>query len=450
MAVPSSLCPRQADGARTAVAIVAAAFSAFLALATVAHALSWIIFRFDRVALVCIGLILLNLVLAPTAPRWALSRGAVYAYEGLHAVSLTVLLHFLGGLQISILVILYAFVVFHTQMLQPGASVIVAANLCALCYGVLAWLEATQRFAPGSVLDVPLSAGQHIGLVLVSALALNFLGLYAARYDRQLRDLAARLQEMVEERTAELKSANVDLAANARALEAKQQELDLLIYTITHDLKNPFNAIVLTAKLLQRRIRDGMDEESRADLGRIVRVAAYGEDMLRDLLRLLQVASVREASGTVDLTALGREAVDNLEPQIAERGVHVTVGPLPSVLGQPQKLRHVVGNLLGNAVKYVPPGHGEVSVTAERHDVVVTVRVRDNGIGIPSVYHRRIFELFGRVPSSGPETSDAPGSGVGLALVKRIVEDNGGVVWVESAPGAGASFLVQLPAADRR
>jgi signal transduction histidine kinase len=171
--------------------------------------------------------------------------------------------------------------------------------------------------------------------------------------------------------------------------------------------------------------------------------------MLRDLLRLFRVASAQEARGPVELSALVRDTLDTLHPHIVDRRVRIAVGLLPPVWGQREKLRHVMSNLLGNAIKYVPIDRGEISVTAERQNGVVIVRVQDNGIGIPAPYHQRIFELFGRVPSSStPHADESSGSGVGLALVKRIVEEHEGAVWVESAPGVGSTFLVRLPAVD--
>jgi two-component system, OmpR family, phosphate regulon sensor histidine kinase PhoR len=124
------------------------------------------------------------------------------------------------------------------------------------------------------------------------------------------------------------------------------------------------------------------------------------------------------------------------------------VGTLPRVWGQSQKLAHVVSNLLSNAVKYVPAGSGEVRLAGEVRNGHVVFSVHDNGIGIPPAYHNGIFELFGRVPGKeqAVEGSVVAGTGVGLAIVKRIVEAHEGRVWVESTPGLGSRFFVQLPA----
>jgi signal transduction histidine kinase len=170
--------------------------------------------------------------------------------------------------------------------------------------------------------------------------------------------------------------------------------------------------------------------------------------MLRDLLELFRVTSASETPCAVDLEAEVRQALDTLRPRIAHRGVRVTVSPLPRVWGQPEKLRHVLSNVLDNAVKYVRPGHRDVTLAGFQENGAVRLEVRDNGIGIPPAYQQRIFHLFGRVPAAQQEVDGQPaaGTGVGLALVKRIVEEHHGEVWVESSPGVGSCFYVRLPA----
>src|SRR5207244_12116902 len=141
-------------------------------------------------------------------------------------------------------------------------------------------------------------------------------------------------------------------------------------------------------------------------------------------------------------------ALETLRPQIAAKGARVEVGALPRVWGQPRNLEHVVSNLVGNAVKYVAADHGEITVSGGVENGSARLSVRDNGIGIPPAYHRGIFELFGRVPGQEQKVDDQAvgGTGVGLAVVKRIVEAHEGSVAVESRPGAGGCCTGRLPA----
>jgi len=133
-----------------------------------------------------------------------------------------------------------------------------------------------------------------------------------------------------------------------------------------------------------------------------------------------------------------------LQPQIAARQVQLDLAtPLPAVPGQATKLRHLIANLLANAIRFVPPATGRIAISAMNEGESVVLSVRDNGIGIPADYHRAIFQMFRRVPDAN---GDGGGSGMGLAIVKRILEAHGGAVWVESAVGAGSVFRVRLPA----
>jgi anti-sigma regulatory factor (Ser/Thr protein kinase) len=140
-----------------------------------------------------------------------------------------------------------------------------------------------------------------------------------------------------------------------------------------------------------------------------------------------------EPVGIVDLGAITAQAVEVLRTHIAAQAVRVEVQqPLPTIPGQATKLRHVVSNLIGNAIRFVPPGVGVVGVSARREGRSVVLAVRDNGVGIPAEYHQAIFELFRRVPDGdGAEA----GSGMGLAIVKQIVETHGGEVGGVGAGG---------------
>ncbi len=185
-------------------------------------------------------------------------------------------------------------------------------------------------------------------------------------------------------------------------------------------------------------------ETVRPDVARILRLAGETENMIADLLRMVRIVSEEEAVSWVDLGDVATQAVELLRPHVDARRVQVEVAAsLPAIWGQATKLRHVVSNLVGNAIPFVPPGTGRIDVSATRVGTAVVLAVRDNGIGIPEVYHRAIFEMFRRVPDGDGERA---GSGMGLAIVKRIVDAHGGEVWVESGSGEGTVFRVRLPA----
>ena len=245
--------------------------------------------------------------------------------------------------------------------------------------------------------------------------------------------LLVRRRHLLDERHAALERANATLAR-------KQKEIEDFAYTVAHDLKAPLASIAMTADCL---LEEGLAEPVHTDVARILRVAGETENMIVDLLRMVRIVSEPEPVETVDLGDVTSQALEVLQPHIAARRVQVDVTmPLPAILGQTTKLRHVVANLVGNAIRFVPAGTGRIDVSATREGASVVLAVRDNGVGIPAEYHQAIFEMFRRVPDGDGEPA---GSGMGLAIVKRIVDTHGGQVWVESTPGEGSVFRVRLP-----
>ncbi len=384
------------------------------------------------------------------------SRAWAATYLAIEATCQTVIFHFSGDLRIAIAPTVYTF-----ELLNPGLRMdrrghfLVANGFVVLFAGIVVGEHfglLPQYSSPALAVEPALRLASVIIVALCLTVAAYFIS--AARDQLESRSLELwhakqSLQvhsDALEQRVVERAAA---LERSYEALREKSRELRAFIYTVTHELKNPFNSILLTAKLLLRRDRASLSPESCDDLELIARTAGHGENMLRDLLGLFQVTSRHEAPALIDLGPVVSEVLELLRPQIADREIRVHVGALPRVWGQPDKLRHVVGNLLSNAVRYAPRASGEVTIRGHQDNGLVTLEVGDNGIGIPDAYHRRIFELFGRVPPGGQDNGDqsSGGTGVGLALVRRIVEEHGGTIWVESTPGAGSRFFARLPAA---
>jgi signal transduction histidine kinase len=168
--------------------------------------------------------------------------------------------------------------------------------------------------------------------------------------------------------------------------------------------------------------------------------------MIKDLWSFLEITSEPEPLVSVELTELVSGVLESLEAIIEAKKIRLSVGRLPQLWGRPKQLEHVMANLLGNAVKYMPPTGGDIELSGGVQDGFAFFCVRDNGIGIAEEFHQRIFELFGQVPrQEGGHDGDTRGTGVGLAIVKRIVEEHGGAVWVESALNSGSRFWVRLP-----
>jgi signal transduction histidine kinase len=230
-------------------------------------------------------------------------------------------------------------------------------------------------------------------------------------------------------------------------LEARNAELERFAYTVSHDLKSPLVTIRGYLDYLEASVRKGEMERFRGDLARIVGASDRMRRLLDDLLELSRIGRIVNPPEEVSLRDLAQEAVALVQGRLAARGAQVVIAEdLPVVRGDRQRLLEVLQNLLDNAAKSVdgaaPP---RIEVGVRRGGASPTLFVRDNGIGIEPQHLERVFGLFDKLD---PGTE---GTGIGLALVRRIVEAHGGRVWAESeGRGRGAAFCFTLPASQRR
>ncbi len=375
-------------------------------------------------------------------------------------LGITAIAYGLGSIRFPASTLFYALLVANSGFSAPLRYFF--ANLSVAAYALLVGAEqlgvlprAPGAF-PGSLVPVPPWSAQ-LAFLAVFAVSLNLLAAITQRlidlleWSRQrlahanleLEGWRESLADQVRERTRELEVANRELDARASALQERSHRLRTFVYTVTHDLKTPVNNVVLLCDLMMTRDRARLGEEGRHDLERIARLAGRTEHMIRDLFALFQITSAQEERRWVGLDQVARRALDDLAPQVAAKRLAVRVDTLPSVWGAPGKLQHVLANLLANAVKYAPAGAGEIVVSGGQQGDRVRLCVRDNGVGIAPEYHEGIFKLFGRVPE-GEQAVE--GTGVGLAIVRGLVEEHQGRVWVESDRGAGSTFHVELPA----
>lgn len=226
-------------------------------------------------------------------------------------------------------------------------------------------------------------------------------------------------------------------------LEAKNQELEQFTYTVSHDLKAPLITIKGFLGFLGVDARAGHIQRLESDIQRINAATDRMNELLTDLLELSRIGRLMNSPEAVSFQPLVKEAIGLTEGRLQERGIEVVVmNDLPGVYGDRQRLLEVVQNLIDNAAKFMgdqPHPRIEIGQQGGNHNGSVTFFIRDNGIGIASEFHERIFGLFNRL---NPKIE---GTGIGLALVKRIVEFHGGKIWVQSRVGEGATFYFSLP-----
>jgi light-regulated signal transduction histidine kinase (bacteriophytochrome) len=223
-------------------------------------------------------------------------------------------------------------------------------------------------------------------------------------------------------------------------LARSNAELEQFAYVVSHDLQEPLRMVASYVQLLEERYKDQLDSNAREFIAYAVDGATRMKKMITDLLAYSRVGRQKEELSPIACEAVLDEARANLEAAITESSAEVSHGPLPVVRGNAHLLVHLFQNLIGNALKFRAKAPPRVHVSAELNGHGWVFSVRDNGIGLDQQFADRIFLVFQRL--HGRE--EYPGTGIGLAICRRIVEHHGGRIWVESETGKGATFHFTL------
>jgi light-regulated signal transduction histidine kinase (bacteriophytochrome) len=255
-------------------------------------------------------------------------------------------------------------------------------------------------------------------------------------------ELARRAIEL-ERANIQFERSNEELGQANIQFERSNEELEQFAYIASHDLAEPLRAISGPISLLGRRYHDQLDAEADQFIDFAVDGCRRMQAMIDDLLAFSRAGRVEGQVEVVDCNLLLHSVTAGLAQRIAETGAVLRLDPLPTVVAQPLQLGQVFQNLTSNALKFVAPGViPEVAVSAERMENEWRFCVTDNGVGIEPRHRDRIFGMFKRLHTR----AEYAGSGIGLALCKRIVERSGGRIGVEDAPvGAGTRFWFTLP-----
>jgi signal transduction histidine kinase len=233
-------------------------------------------------------------------------------------------------------------------------------------------------------------------------------------------------------------------AARAEDLSRSNRELEEFAYIASHDLQAPLRRITGFAQLLSDRYKGRLDEEADDYIARINASTMRMQGLIQDLLTYSRAGSKQLEPVRTDCAKVLRDVLADLETTIRDAGAKVTAGPLPVVTADPGQLSRLLQNLIGNAVKFRAADRpAVVRVSARRDGREWVFAVADNGIGIEPKFTADVFKMFRRLH---PATA-YPGTGIGLAVSRKIVERHGGRIWVESEPGRGATFYFTLGAA---
>ena len=359
-------------------------------------------------------------------------------------VMISLFIYALGGLDVPYGPFLYSMIVITSAMFMSRSGSYLVAAGAAVCMIALA-IAAESKLLPQ-----PLGVWSHhyssagAVTVVIGAIIFFYMNAYLAgtlsdqlkAAKTEIEDHNRLLEQRVKERTHEL--------------EERTEELQEMVHIVTHDLQNVAVASAETARMLAERDGPSLSERGQRHAGRLVRDCRLMATMLRDLLEVVNKTEVAEQREPIDVASVVREAVARAQNAVESKGIEVVIGDLPRVLADQQKIHHVFENLLSNACKYVgdkPRPRIEVGGTVENGSVQYFVR--DNGIGIEATQTDRIFQLYHRSPEQTVAGVVQDGHGIGLAVVKRIVQRYGGRIWVESAPGEGSCFRLSFPNEER-
>lgn len=241
----------------------------------------------------------------------------------------------------------------------------------------------------------------------------------------------------------ERKQAQQILESHAAELERSNIELEQFAYVASHDLQEPLRMITSYSQLLERRYRDKLDGDALEFIDYVVDGAKRMQELINDLLSFSRVGTRGRELEPTNMETVYNRVLSNLQLTIEEQRAEVSHDPLPTVMADGLQLVQLLQNLIGNAIKFHGDAAPIVHLGVELQGQEALFCVRDEGIGFEPQYAERIFQVFQRLHGKGKY----PGTGIGLAICKKIVERHGGRIWVESEPGKGAKFYFTLPLA---
>lgn len=319
-----------------------------------------------------------------------------------------------------------------------------------LCSVIAVWgtLNRHGPFARASLNDSLIIVDGFISIIVVTKMALN-----ASVTERKQTE--EKLETRVKERTAALLDATEKLKEKNIELQKKNEELTAFTYIASHDLQEPLRKIQLFSKMIDQKESDRLSQNGKDIFGRIQNAAARMQGLILDLLAYSRVSTSEQTFKKTDLNNLLSHVQEELKEKIEETKTTIKISRLPVINAVPFQFEQLFINLISNAIKFARPGIPPyISVTSgvvNRPDIkqegitpdtFYKISVTDNGIGFSPEHNEQIFTLFQRLHSA----SEFPGSGIGLSICKKIVENHQGVIYANGNPDVGTTIDIYLPA----
>ncbi|NOU36833.1 MAG: PAS domain S-box protein [Kiritimatiellaceae bacterium] len=314
------------------------------------------------------------------------------------------------------------------QVLGQGLEVLFAEDQKARAMGIVKRASEGERF---DLVEVPIRHADGSQRTVLW----NSAPIFGPDGKRQMATIAQG-QDITNRKEAQEK-----LIEAMDELRVSNRDLEQFAYIASHDLQEPLRMVSNYVQLIERRYKDKLDQDARDFIYYASDGAMRMQKLIDSLLEYSRLHSRQKPFAPVDLNRILQRVLRDFEKRIFESGAHVTAGPLPGVSGDEVQLGQVFQNLISNALKFKGDKSPEVQISADEFPDHWKITVRDNGIGIAPEYQERIFKIFQRLHSR----ADYPGTGIGLAVFKRIIERHGGKSGVESEAGKGSSFWFTLP-----
>lgn len=347
----------------------------------------------------------------------------------------TILIYYLGNFGPGLLYLL-AISVFMILVL-PGKSRWVSLYLNLASCLIFGWL-----IQAGNPFQTQYTAAVDIKTWVAISTNLIFLNVV---FIVLIPILFKGLQESLEEQyllQKELEQQKNALKRSLAEVESKNEELEHFTYVASHDLQEPLRMVTGFLQLLEKRYASLLDEKGKSYIMHAVDGANRMRQLILDLLKYSRIQTIQDRARKMDMSRLWEEVKNTLAEEIEKRNAEITHGPLPILIGHHSLLVLVIQNLVSNALKYsktdIPP---KVHLSCQDQGTKWIFQVTDNGIGIHPDYFQKIFVLFQRLH----QKDKYQGTGMGLAIVKKIIENLEGEVWLESTEGVGTSFYFTLP-----